>query len=160
MRRLASTQEPVCKSRSAMAQPIRMLSCRHLLLATGLVLLAEISVSAACHDLDFFRARQECSHTFENEFRRSYDEYHNDHARSREIVCCALMRANECIRSLYKRKQCTDSGIEILAHYSRKASAKSCENFDYRPCGAGACTISASALLLAALAALVVKMSS
>ncbi|KAH6947760.1 hypothetical protein HPB50_021136 [Hyalomma asiaticum] len=143
-----------------MARPVRMLSCRHLLLATGVALLAAAGVSFACHDLDFFRSKQDCTHTFEHEFRRSYDEYHNDHERSREIACCALMRANECIRRLYQRKQCQDSGSDILAHFARKASAKDCESFDYRPCGSGASTISASAALLAALLALVVNKSS
>ncbi|XP_075532633.1 uncharacterized protein LOC142565915 isoform X1 [Dermacentor variabilis] len=158
--RLDPTQEPVREGRSAMARPVWILSCRHLLLATVVTLFAAAGIAGACHDLDFFRTRQECSHTFENEFRRSYDEYHHDHDKSREIVCCALMRANQCIKSLYQRKQCQNDGIEILAHFARKASTKDCENFDYRPCGSGTSTIGASALLLAALAAFVVKGSS
>ncbi|XP_050047423.1 uncharacterized protein [Dermacentor andersoni] len=158
--RFGPTQEPVREGRSAMARPVWILSCRHLLLATVVTLFAAAGIVGACHDLDFFRTRQECSHTFENEFRRSYDEYHHDHDKSREIVCCALMRANQCIKSLYQRKQCQNDGIEILAHFARKASTKDCENFDYRPCGSGTSTIGASALLLAALVAFVVKGSS
>ncbi|XP_077502870.1 uncharacterized protein LOC144113585 isoform X2 [Amblyomma americanum] len=141
-----------------MARPVRMLSCSSLLVATGVVLLAAAGIAVACHDLEYFRTKQECEHQFEREIRRSYDEHH-DPARSREVACCALMRANQCITNLHNAKPCEDVSHETLAHFSRKTQKWNCENFDYTPCGSGASITSASILLLVALLAFVVNRS-
>uniref|UniRef100_A0A6M2E4R2 Putative conserved plasma membrane protein n=1 Tax=Amblyomma tuberculatum TaxID=48802 RepID=A0A6M2E4R2_9ACAR len=158
VRRLATSEGTVSEARGAMAQPVRMLSCNSLLFATGVVLLAAVGIAVACHDLEYFRTKQECEHQFENEIRRSYDEHH-DGIRSREVACCALMRANQCIKNLHEAKRCDDVIHETLAHFSRKARNWNCESFDYTPCGSGASIASASILLLVALLAFVVTRS-
>lgn len=125
-----------------------MLSWRLMLLAAGMTLLAAIDGVDACHDLEFFRTKQDCIHQFENELRKSYEDHH-DFEKSREIACCALMRANQCISRLSERKHCAgEDSHEALAHFARKTRNKDCENFDYRPCGAGASIAGVSASLL------------
>uniref|UniRef100_G3MRI5 Uncharacterized protein n=1 Tax=Amblyomma maculatum TaxID=34609 RepID=G3MRI5_AMBMU len=158
LRRLGATEGIVSEGGGAMTRPVRMLSCSSLLLATVAVLLAAVGIAVACHDLEYFRTKQDCEHQFENEIRRSYDDPH-DHARSREIACCALMRANQCIRRLHDEKPCEDVSHETLLHFSRKARNWNCESFDYTPCGSGASIASASILLLGALLAFVVNRS-
>lgn len=134
-----------------MERPISILSWRllPLLLAAGMTLLAAIDGVDACHDLEYFRTKQECIHQFESEIRKSYDD-HNDYDKSREIACCALMRANQCISRLSERKQCSNEDThEAQAYFSRKTRNRNCESFDYRVCGSGASIVGATASLLA-----------
>lgn len=133
-----------------------MLSWRLMLLAAGMTLLAAIDGVGACHDLEYFRTKEACTHQFENELRKSYEE-HYDYEKSREIACCALMRANQCFSRLSENKHCSnEESHKALAHFAQKTRNKNCEDFDYRPCGAGASTaeVTASLLAVAALVAL------
>lgn len=139
-----------------MERPTSMLSWRLMLLAAGMTLLAATDGVDACHDLEYFRTKQECLHQFENELRKSYED-HYDYEKSREIACCAVMRANQCINRLSEKKHCSsEDSHEARAHFARKTRNKNCEDFDYGPCGASASTagVTASLLAVAALVAL------